>query len=95
MEGRRGVVFQVLDLRAHVFDQKRRREAKTLQNQLGLVTQVTQTGSHVLPVAQGVLQGRVGNGGNDGIRIRVPVAGDIDVLHGNPPYYILQYYCIM
>ena len=31
--------------------------------------------------AKGVLQRRVGHGGDDGVRVRVPVSGDIDGVH--------------
>ena len=42
---------------------------------------VAQAGGHILAVAHGVAQGRVGHGGDHGVRVRVPVPGDVYLFH--------------
>ena len=76
------VVVQVPDLGAHVVDELGGLEAEAVQDNLGLVADLAQPGGLVLPVSQGVLEGGVGHGGDDGVRIRVPVPGDINGIHG-------------
>ena len=78
VEGRGHVVVQVADLGAHGADEHRGLKFKPLENAVGLVADMAQPGGDKLPVAQGVAQGRVGDGGNDGISVRVAVSGDID-----------------
>ena len=75
------VVIQVPDLGTHVVQQLGGLEAEAIQHGLGLVTDLAQAGGLVLPLAKGVLQRRVGHGGDDGVRVRVPVSGDIDGVH--------------
>ena len=75
------VVVQVLDLGAHALDQGGGLEAEAAEDQPRLVADVAQPGGDVLPVPGGVAQGGVGHRGDDGIRVRIPVAGNINLLH--------------
>lgn len=77
-QGRGHVVVQVAHLGAHGADEHRRLKIKSLQDAVGFVADMSQAGSHKLPVAQRVAQCRVGDGRHDGICVRVAVAGYID-----------------
>ena len=67
----------------HAVDPLGGRKAKAVQHDLGFVGNVTQTGGHILPVTQGVAEGRIGHGGNDGIRVRIAMTGNINGVHKN------------
>ena len=81
VEDGRHVVIQVQHLGAHTLDEQRRLKAEPVQNQPGLVADMPQPGGHVLPLPQGVLQSRVGHGGDHRIGVGVPVSGHINLLH--------------
>ena len=91
MEDRRHVKVQVLDLGSHGLDEQRRLKAETVQDQPCLVAAMAQAGCYILPFSQGTAQSGVGHGGDHGIRIRVPVPGDIDLFHRDhtPLYFSL------
>ena len=80
-EGHGGVVVQVPDLGADVAEPGRGLRVEALQHGFGLVADLAQAGGLVLPQAQGVLQRGVGHGGDDGVRVGILVAGDINGIH--------------
>ena len=77
----RAVKLQVAHLGADILDEPGRVEMETLQHTVGLVADRAQVHRHVLLLAQGVFQGGESHGGNDGVGIRVAVAGHIDLVH--------------
>ena len=77
----RAVKVQIPHLSADVLDKAGRLEAEALQHPVGLVTDGAQMHRHILLFAQCVLQRGVGHGGDDGVGIRVAVAGHIDLVH--------------
>ena len=79
----RGVKFQIPDLGAHVLDQRRRLHPEMIQQALGLIVDGADAHGLVLPVAKGVAQLGIGHGGDDGIGIRVAVAGNVNIAHGS------------
>ena len=81
VQGRGRIIVQVLHLGADVLHRPGGLEAEAVQHPLGLVADVVHMGGHIVPVAQGVAQGRVGHGGHDGIGIGVVVADDVDLVH--------------
>ena len=81
IQGGRRIVIQVPHLVSHIGDEHGRLETEAVQHALGLVADLAQPGSLILPLSQGVLQCGIGHGGHDGIRVRVTVAGDIDSFH--------------
>ena len=82
---RRCVIVEVAHLRAHGLDPDRGREAEAVEHELRLVADVAETGGAVLPVAECIAQRGVGHGGDDGVGIRIPMAGDVNGIHGQPP----------
>ena len=76
------IKIQVLDLCPYIGNELGGFKAKFIQHNLGLVTDLTQTGGLIFPVTQRVFQGGIRHGGNDRVRIRVSVSGDIDSIHG-------------
>ena len=78
--GRR-VVVEVAHLRAHGLDAQRRLEAEAVEHELRLVRNVAEACGDVITLANGVLQRRIGHGGDNGVGIGVAVAGDIDRFH--------------
>ena len=86
--GQRGrrVVVQIPDLGADVGQQTRRLKAEPVQNDLGLVTDLAQPGGLILPLAQGVFQCGVRHGGDNGIRVGIPVSGNINGIHERLPF---------
>ena len=92
IEGRGHIIVQVANLSPHGDELDRRLKIKTFQNPVGFVADVAQPGSHILPVAQGVAQGGVGDGRHDGVRIRIAVSGDIDRIHSFPPFLNVVYH---
>ena len=82
-EDRGRIIVQILDLGTQVGDQHGGLRAEAVQDRLGLVADLSQAGRLVLPVAQGVFQRGVGHGRHDGVRVRVPVSGNIDRIHSD------------
>ena len=70
-----------MDLGVHIVNALGRLEAEIVQHGLGLVGNVAQAGRLIFPVAAGIAQRGIGHGGDDGIRIRVAVAGDVNGVH--------------
>ena len=85
----RPVEGQVLHLGAHVVEAHGGLEAEPLQNAAGLVAQHPQAAGHVLPVPQGVAEAGVGDGGHDGVGVRVLVSEDVYGVHRLSPYRFL------
>ena len=81
VQGGGRVIVQVPHLGADVFDQAGRLYAEIVQDALGLVADLAQPHRHIVPVAHGVAQRRVGQGGHDGVRVRVAVTGNVDLVH--------------
>ena len=75
------VVVQIPHLGTHVGQKPRRLEAEAVQHDLSLIADLPQTGGLVAPVSQSILQRCVCHGGNHGIRVRVPVSGDVNGIH--------------
>ena len=80
--GRR-VVIEVAHLRAHGLDAHRRLKAEPVEDQLRLVRDVAEARGDIVALADGVLQRGIGHRGNDGVGIRVAVAGDVDGIHNS------------
>ena len=76
------VVIQVQHLGAHALDEHGRIKMKAVEDQLGFVAEMAQAGGGILALSGGVAQSGVGHSGDNGVRIRIPVAGDIDLFHG-------------
>ena len=81
VERRRGVVVQVAHLRAHVAQHPRRLEAEAVEQALCLVADVAEVCGHIVAVTEGIAQRGIGDGGHHGVRVRVPVAGDVNLIH--------------
>ena len=81
VERRRCVVVQVAHLRADVADRYRLLKAEAIEQTLRLIADVAEMCGHVIPVAERVAQCGIGNGGRDGVRVRIPVAGDVNSVH--------------
>ena len=81
VERRRRVKVQIAHLRANVADRDRLRKAEAIEQTLRLIADVAEMCGHVIPVAERVAQCGIGNGGRDGVRVRIPVAGDVDSVH--------------
>ena len=79
VEGRGTVIVQIPHLGAHVLDQGRRLETETVQQLLGLVVDGADAHGTVIAIPHGIAQIGIGDGGNDGIGIRVAVPGHIDI----------------
>lgn len=81
VERRRRVKVQIAHLRADVADRDRLLKAEAIEQTLRLIADVAEMCGHVIPVAERVAQCGIGNGGRDGVRVRIPVAGDVDSVH--------------
>ena len=79
VEGRGTVVIQIPHLGAHVFDQRRRLEPEAVQQLLGLVVDGADAHRAVVAIPHGVAQVSIGDGGDDGVGIRVAMPGHIDI----------------
>ena len=77
----RPVKIQIPHLIVQVCDAFRGQKSEAIQHDLGLVGDPPQAGRFILPIPAGVAQRRVGDGCHDGVRVRVPVAGNIDGIH--------------
>ena len=86
---RRRIVIQIADLRADSMDMDRRLHAEAVQNAAGFIADVAQSGGHIFPVADGVAQGGVGHGRDDGVGIGVAVAGYINRFHRMCPFFVV------
>ena len=75
------VVVQILHLGADILEVEGRFKGEAGQNGPGLVAELAQPGGDILPVSYSIAQGGVGHGGDDGIGVRVAVAGHIDLIH--------------
>ena len=78
------VEVQILHLGAHVVEAHGRLKPEPLQDAAGLVAQHPQAAGHVLPFPQGVAQAGVGDGGHDGVGVRVLVSKDVYGVHEKP-----------
>ena len=86
VERRRVVIVEVLHLRAQVFHQRRGVGVEAREQPRRLVVHAAQPHGLVAALADGVLQVGVGNGGDDGVGVRVAVPGDVYVSHGVTPW---------
>ena len=77
----RAVEIQILHLSADILDAAGRLEMEPLQHTVGLIADGPQMHRHVLLLAQCVFQGGIGHGGHDGVRVRIAVSGNIDLVH--------------
>ena len=73
--------IQILHLSADILDAAGRLEMEPLQHAVGLIADGPQMHRHVLLLAQCVFQGGIGHGGHDGVRVRIAVSGNIDLVH--------------
>ena len=80
------IKIQVLHLGVHTGNALGGLEAEPVQHQLGLVRHPAQAGGLIFPVPNGVAQGRIGHGRDDGVRIRVSVSCYINGVHKSPPF---------
>ena len=85
----RGIIVQIAHLRAHGLDPGGSGESETIQHELRFIADMAKTRSAVFPVSERIAQGGVSHRGNDGVRIRVAVAGDINRIHRNLPVFLL------
>ena len=77
----RPVKIQVPDLVIQVGDPLGGLKTKAVQHDPGLVGDPAQAGGFIFPLAAGVAQSGIGNGGHNGIRVGIPVSGDINWIH--------------
>ena len=77
------VKIQIPDLVVHIVNPLGGLEAEAVQHHLSLVGDDAQTGGLILPVADGVVQGCIGDGSHNGIGIRISMSGDIDWIHSS------------
>ena len=82
-EDRRRIIVEIRNLRAHGVQQFRRGKVKLLQQHLGLVAELAYARRDVGALAQRVFQHGVGDGGNDGVGVRIAVARDVDGFHAS------------
>lgn len=81
VERRRRVVIQIAHLRADVAQRPRRTKAESVEQTLRLVADVAEVCGHIVAVTERVAQRGIGDGGHYGVRVRVPVAGDVNFIH--------------
>ncbi|MPM58775.1 hypothetical protein SDC9_105608 [bioreactor metagenome] len=85
-EQRRRVIREIVHLGPHVFQQHGRLKAKAVQHSLSFIVYPAEARRRVFPVPQGIAQGGIGHGGDNGVRVGVAVPGDIDGVHANIPF---------
>ena len=90
-QSRGGIKVQILDLSAQVGNQDRGLHAKTIQHQLGLITDGTKAGSLILAVTHSVSQRCIGQSGNNGVGVGVAMAGNINRIHTNSSSEIISH----
>ena len=83
LEDRRLVKINIAHLSPHVLDSHRLFKTESYQQSLGLITQVVKTAGDVIPVSCRIAESRIGHGGDDRIRIGIPVTYNIYFTHDN------------
>ena len=83
---RRAVIVQVMHLGAHRAQEDRRLKAELIQQKRRFVIEMAQPRRHILLIAQGIAQRRIGHGGNHRIGVGVAMSKYINRIHKNIPF---------